>query len=85
MRNDRSVRWRPDISSCVGIRRKGSVMSGDKKDKALMSDEDLRKKHMADPEIQRKIAEAKARIARGETAGDGMSAEELLKLAREQG
>ena len=58
-------------------------MSGDKKE--LLSDEDLRKKQLADPEIRRKIAEAKARIARGETTGKGMSAEELLKLAREQG
>lgn len=50
----------------------------------MVPDEDLRNKQMADPEIQRKIAEAKARVARGETAGNGMSVEELLKLARKQ-
>lgn len=59
-------------------------MSKDKSTEVLLSEDELRAKTLSDPVLQEKIAKAKARIAAGETGTDGMSPEELLKLASEQ-
>ncbi len=51
----------------------------------LLSEEEIRHRHMSDPEALRRAERAVERVKRGDPPGPGVTAEELADFLREHG
>jgi len=51
----------------------------------LLSDEEIRRRHLENPDVMWRARQAAERAKRGEPEGDGITAEELPDFLREHG